>query len=175
MPGHLCFQANRIHMAHVRPAILHSYGSSKADAPGKLALLAHEGWEPLCSSLCGLKLPGGSKSSLLHEGPSVLTAGFRLEGQLQRIQVSATLRALILLRWQRIDRNPSPDPSLFAHVQEHLVPHFWITSSALNRLWFPDSPDSPVETLPLVTLPLLLRNYPVATRIATKEAHFFFP
>eukprot|EP00438_Fugacium_kawagutii_P019736 Skav227342 [mRNA] locus=scaffold1665:30545:31285:+ [translate_table: standard] len=43
MPGHLCFQANRIHMTHMRPAILHSYGSSKADAPEKLALLAQAG------------------------------------------------------------------------------------------------------------------------------------
>eukprot|EP00435_Cladocopium_sp_Y103_P076278 s154_g86.t1 len=109
LPGAQLFQAHKFCQSHLRPAIYHSFGGTKLEAPEVLAKLATEGWQALLACILGIE----DRPAAWQSKTWCPIGGMQWTGLTARKGISAELRAALLLRWTTVSMQIEPQSGLF--------------------------------------------------------------
>eukprot|EP00438_Fugacium_kawagutii_P031441 Skav201109 [mRNA] locus=scaffold497:229704:230498:- [translate_table: standard] len=100
----------------LRPAILHSHGTAKADAAKSLETQASHGWEPLAVCLHGVQDGSRYLQAAFHTRKWQPAGGMLWQGSVHRGLLTPRIRAALLLRWSQRQVPDATRPDLFRHL-----------------------------------------------------------
>eukprot|EP00438_Fugacium_kawagutii_P003092 Skav214383 [mRNA] locus=scaffold3468:1435:2472:- [translate_table: standard] len=116
LPGKGMFQEPRCQQGFLRSAILHSYGTAKADVAKSLETQASNGWEPLAVCLHGVQDGPSSLHAAFHTRKWQPAGGMLWQGTVHRSLLTPRIRAALLLRWTQRQMPEVTRPDLFLHL-----------------------------------------------------------